>query len=165
MRYILTILPLMLLFLGCADKNAFSKFNMKTDQELGAASLQGSKIKLGEKVEGIVSAVYLNDVYPDIYNTNEYFYVYLYLKDEKQMHNPNTLDKIELTMKLDGKLPVKIKKLSHQNKFTHLTSIESEWKKYYLVAFKEEKENSAINLVLESGQFSSDALTYQKDEQ
>lgn len=164
MKSILTILTFSLLFLGCADKNAFSKFNMQPDQELSAASLQGSKIKMGENVEGIFSAIYLNKVYPNIYSVNEYFYVYLYLKNEKEMYNPNTLDDIKLTMKLNGKLPVKIKKLDAKNKFSHLASVDSEWRRYYLVAFEKE-DMSEISLVLETDQSSSDALTYQKDEQ
>jgi hypothetical protein len=99
-----------------------------------------------------------------VYNTNEYFYVYLYLKDEKEMYNPNTLDEIKLTMRLNGKLPVKIKKLDAKNKFSHLASVNSEWRRYFLVAFERE-DKSEINLVLETDQSSSDALTYQKDEE
>jgi len=164
MKYILIILTFAIIFAGCAEKNAFTKFNMLPDQELSAASLQSSKIKIDDKIDGIVSAIYLNKVYPDIYNKNEYFYVYLYLKDGKEMFNPNTLDEIRLTMKLNNKLPVKIKKLSYENKFSHLTSVHSQWRRYFLVAFEEEKE-SELSLVLESGQSSSDALVYQKDEQ
>ncbi|MEA2091793.1 MAG: hypothetical protein U9O83_05470 [Campylobacterota bacterium] len=164
MRYILIILIFALISTGCAEKNAFSKFNMQTEQELSAASLQSSKIKTADKVDGIVSVIYLNKVYPDVYSKNEYFYVYLYLKDEKEMFNPNTLDEIKLTMKLNSKLPVKIKKLSHKNKFSHLVSVHSQWMRYFLVAFEEEEE-SELSLVLESGQSSSDALVYQKDEQ
>ena len=164
MRYILTILTFSLLFMGCADKNAFSKFNMQPDQELSAASLQGTKVKMGENVQGIFSAIYLNKVYPNVYTVNEYFYVYLYLKDEKKMHDSNTLDDIKLTMKLNGKIPLKVKKLDAKNQFSHLASVHSEWKRYYLVAFEREKE-SEINLVLETDQSSSDALTYQKGEE
>jgi hypothetical protein len=163
MKYIFIILTFWILFVGCADKNAFSKFNMQEDQELSAANLQGSKIKMGENVEGIVTAIYLNKVYPHRYSVNEYFYVYLYLKNNKKMYNPNTLEDIKLTMKLNGKLPVKIKKLDARNKFSHLASVESEWNRYFLVAFEEEKENE-ISLVLETDQSSSDALIYQKDE-
>jgi hypothetical protein len=164
MKYILTILTFSLLFIGCADKNAFSKFNMQVDQELSASSLQESKIKMGENVEGVFSAIYLNDVYPNVYTVNEYFYVYLYLKDKKEMYDTNTLDKIKLTMKLNGNLPVKIKKLDSNNKFSNLASVNSKWRKYYLVAFKREVKNK-INLVLETDQSSSEALTYQKDEE
>ncbi|NOR56945.1 MAG: hypothetical protein GQ474_00300, partial [Sulfurimonas sp.] len=103
-------------------------------------------------------------VYPNVYTVNEYFYVYLYLKDEKEMHDSNTLDDIKLTLKLNGKIPVKVKKLDSKNQFSHLASVNSEWKRYYLVAFEREEE-SEINLVLETDQSSSDALTYQKDEE
>ncbi|WP_373002127.1 hypothetical protein [Sulfurimonas sp.] len=164
MRYILTILTFSLLFMGCADKNAFSKFNMQPDQELSAASLQGSKIKMGKDVEGIFSAIYLNKVYPNVYTVNEYFYVYLYLKNGKKMHDTNTLDEIKLTMKLNDKLPVKVKKLDAKNQFSHLASVNSEWRRYYLIAFERE-DKSEINLVLETDLSSSDALTYQKDEE
>lgn len=150
--------------MGCADKNAFSKFNMQPDQELSAASLQGTKIKMGENVEGIFSAIYLNKVYPNVYTVNEYFYVYLYLKDKKEMHDSNTLNDIKLTLKLNGKIPLKIKKLDSKNQFSHLASVSSEWRRYYLIAFERE-EKSEINLVLETDQSSSDALTYQKDEE
>ncbi len=164
MKSFFIFLTFLLLFVGCAEKNAFSKFDMLPDQELSADNLQSSKVKTGENIDGIVSVVYLNKVYPHIYNVNEYFYVYLYLKDEKEMYNPNTLDKIELTMKLNGELPIKIKKLSNKNKFSHLVSIDSEWRRYFLVAFQEVNEDK-LNLVLESGQSSSDELVYQKGEQ
>ena len=164
MRYILTILTFSLLFLGCAEKNAFTKFNMQEDQELSAASLQGAKVKMGENIDGIISAIYLNKVYPNVYTGNEYFYVYLYLKNGQEMYNPNTLDDIKLSMKLNGKLPVKIKQLDAKNKFSHLAFVKSPWRRYFLVAF-EQTSTSTINLVLETDQSSSDALTYQKDEE
>jgi len=164
MKYTITILIFLLVFLGCADKNAFSKFDLESEQELSADSLQSSKIKKGNNVRGIVSAIYLNKVYPNRYTKDEYFYVYLYLKDEKEMHNPNTLEDIKLTMRLNTKLPIKIKELDAKNKFSHLTSTYSEWMKYYLVAFEQVQENE-LSLVLETDQSSSDLLKYQKVEQ
>lgn len=152
------------LFVACADKNAFVKFNMQEDQELAAANLQSSKIKMSQSVEGIVSVIYLNKVYPKVYTNDEYFYVYLYLKDKKEMFDPKKLDDIKLTMKLNSRLPIKIKKLDAKNKFSHLSLVENEWHLYYLIAFKQESEDE-ISLVLESGQSRSDALVYQKGEE
>ncbi len=164
MKYIIITLTITLLLTSCADKNAFDKFNMQKDQELSADSLQSSKIKRSQDIDGLISAVYLNNIYPDIYNEHEYFYVYIYQKDKKEMYNPNTQDDIELTMKLNSKLPVKIKELSAINKFSHLTSVQSKWQRYFLVAFGKEDEDE-LNLILESGQSSSDALNYQKVKQ
>jgi len=164
MKYILIILTITLSLTSCADKNAFDKFNMQQDQELSADSLQSSKVKNGKNIEGLISAVYLNHVYPNIYNEHEYFYIYIYQKDKKEMYNPNTQNEIELTIKLNSKLPLKVKKLSSKNKFSHLTSAKSKWQRYFLIAFDKD-DKDILNLVLESGQSSSDALSYQKVKQ
>ncbi|WP_324170511.1 hypothetical protein [Sulfurimonas sp.] len=164
MKYILTLTIFFLLFTGCADKNAFSKFNMQKEQELSASNSQSSKIKTAQKIDGIVSAIYLNNVYPNTYTSNEYFYIYLYLKNEKEMYDPTSVDDINLTIRLNNKLPIKVEKLTNKNKFSHLSSVENEWRRYYLLAFKKDK-NNALNLVLESGQSFSGKLAFQKDEQ
>ena len=162
MKSFLTIVTFMVILTGCADKNAFTKFNMTTPQELAASSLQSSKIKLADKVDGIISVIYLNDVYPHTYFTNEYFFIYIYTKTKKEMYNPVTLKDVELTLKLNNKLPIKMKKLSNNNKFSDLVAVKSKWNRYYLVAFKEESSKK-LSIVLENGQFSSDPLIYQKD--
>ncbi len=164
MKSFLIILTFITLFTGCADKNAFSKFDMTTAQELSASSLQSSKIKSGEQIDGIFSVIYLNEVYPNTYFKNEYFYVYIYLKDKKKMYNPNLLEDVGLTLKLNSQLPIKIKQLPHANKFSNLIATKNEWNRYYLVAFKEQKSKK-LSIVLENDQSSSDPLIYQKDKQ
>jgi len=163
MKSFLVMFIFTIFFVGCADKNAFTKFDMTTAQELTASSLQSSKIKFSNGIDGIVSVVYLNDVYPHRYFTNEYFFVYLYLKNKKKMYNPTMLEDVDLVLKLNNKLPIKIKKLSHDNEFSDLINTKSKWNRYYLVAFKKEKSNK-LSIVLENGQSFSDPLTYQKDE-
>ncbi len=155
---------ILLMLSGCATKNAFSKFDMTSEQELSASSLQTSKIISGNKVEGVLSAIYLNEIYPKSFNQNEYFFIWLYLKNKKEMYNPNLLDDIDLVLKLNSKLPIKIKQLPHANQFSHLVSMKNRWSNYYLVAFEKE-EDKTLSLVLESGQSSSAELRYQKDEQ
>ena len=159
MKNILTLVVFISLFLGCADKNAFNKFNMPKDQELSIENLQSSKIKLKEETKGIFSAIYLNKIYPEVYNDAEYFYVFLYQKDTNKQ---DKFSSIEKNIKLNKKLPLKVEKLPPKNKFSRLTSISNEWNKYYLVSFKKDKKDK-LNLVFENGQFSSDQLVYQKD--
>jgi len=152
MKSILILTTLMLIFDGCSHKNAFSNFEMTQKQELGASSLQNSKVKEGERVDGIFSAIYLNEVYPKSFNQNEYFYVFYYLKNEE-----NT------SLKLNGLAPLKIKKLEKENQFSHLVKVQNRWTQYYLVSFAQQENN--ISLVFENGQSFSDTLVYQKDEQ
>ncbi len=163
MKYFFLSINFILLFAGCSHNNAFTQFKMTKEQELSISSLQSSKITLDEKVDGVFSAIYLNKVYPDAFNQNEYFYIYIYLKDAKKMYDPNSLDDIELVVKLNGKTPIKIKNLPSENQFSHLISTKSKWNRYYIVAFKESEKK--LNLVLENGNSSSAILMYQKGEQ
>ncbi len=153
-----------LLLSGCSYNNAFTKFHMDKEQELSASSLQSSKvISQDGQTKGVFSAIYLNDVYPESFNQNEYFYVSIYLKDKKKMYDPNKNEDVALTLMLNGELPIKIKKLPNKNQFSHLLSRTNDWNIYYLVAFKE--QGNTLSLVLKDKNSSSSALTYYKDEQ
>jgi len=153
-----------LLLSGCSYNNAFTKFHMDKEQELSASSLQSSKIISQDgQTKGVFSAIYLNDVYPESFNQNEYFYVSIYLKDKKKIYDPNKNEDVALTLMLNGELPIKIKKLPNKNQFSHLLSRTNDWNVYYLVAFKE--QGNTLSLVLKDKNSSSSALTYYKDEQ
>ena len=152
MKTFFIFLVFSILFAGCSNKNAFSRFNMSETQELGADSILNSKIKMGEETNGIVSVVYLNKVSPQTYKQDEYFYVYSYLKD-KNATPSFFLNKQEATS---------VEELPSSNQFTHLTSIDTKWNKYYLIRFA--KQGDILKFVLESGQSSSDPLVFEKDE-
>ncbi|NCO02104.1 MAG: hypothetical protein GW906_09770 [Epsilonproteobacteria bacterium] len=164
MKFFIISLSVLVMFTACATKNAFSKFEMTEQEELSISNLQSSKIMSGTVVKGVLSAVYLNEVYPNTFTKQEYFLVYLYQKEKQEMYNPNLLDDIKLTLKLNSQLPLKIKQLPHANNYSHLIGMQNDWNRYYLVAFEESTSNS-LSLSLESGQFSSVALIYQKGEQ
>ncbi|MDO8454346.1 MAG: hypothetical protein Q7S59_07230 [Sulfurimonas sp.] len=154
MKFFFTSLAFILFFSACADKTAFSRFEMSKEQELAASSLQSSKIVSEEGVDGVFSVIYLNAIYPDMVNKYETFYISLYLKKDKE----------NFVIKLNGKMPLEMEKLPHENKFSHLASTENEWNSYYLISFEKDSQDSKqLSLVLESGRSSSVALMYQKD--
>ncbi|MEA1954979.1 MAG: hypothetical protein U9N02_00620 [Campylobacterota bacterium] len=152
MKYIIITLISILFFNGCSKNNAFDDFDLDATQELSINSLQTSKIKNGYEIDGIFSAIYLNKIYPKLFNNNEYFFVYYYMKSDIE----------SVTLKINGSKPIKIKKLPAKNRFSNLAGIENEWNNYYLVAFKKQ-EKDTINLVLENGPYVSDLLVYQKE--
>jgi len=155
MKYALKILIFMLLIVGCADKNAFSKFNMTKDQELSASSVQNSKLKSEKGINGFFSVIYLNEVYPKKYTNNEHFFISIYLKNKKYD---------ELNITLNKKIPIKVEQLPFDNDFSTLISGKNRWKKDYLVVFNKEDSNT-LSFTVENGQFSSVALMYQKGKQ
>ena len=152
MKTFLVFLVFSIFFAGCAEKSAFSRFDMSEKQELGADSLMNSKVREGNRVEGVVSVIYLNKIYPEIYQEGEFFYVYMYLKNRDN----------KLSFILNNEEAISVKKLPIKNKFNYLTSIDTKWNKYYLVKFK--KQGDILKFLLESGPSSSDLLVFEKDE-
>jgi len=152
MKYIIITLITVLTFSGCSKNNAFDNFKLTKEQELSINSLQSSKIKSGEDIDGIFSAIYLNDIYPKLFNNNEYFFVFYYMKSND----------IDAKFRLNDENTIKIKKLPANNRFTNLIDMKNSWNSYYLVAFNKQEKKS-LNLLLENGQYISDPLMYQKD--
>ncbi len=152
MKTFLITLAFLVLISGCSSRNAFEQFSMSKKQELSANALQRSKIKFDDKVNGIVSIIYLNFVSPEEYSGDEYFYIYSYVKNKNY----------ELRFLLNDKAPISIKELPSKNEFTELTSIDNEWSKYYLVKFAPQED--MLNFVFETGPYSSDILKFEKDE-
>jgi len=145
-------LILLALSTGCAQKNAFDQFKLSQTQELSEDSIQSSKLKRGEDVDGVVTVVYLNKVLPEKYSDAEYFYVYLYKRNKKS----------EVTFWLNSKTTQEIEKLPVKNRFTDLTSFQAPWSSYYLVRFP--KEGDVLKFVVKEGEFESDTFKYEKDQ-
>lgn len=150
-----TILLTSLLFLsGCSHQNAFTKFELLQDQEAAIASLQSSKLEYNDKVAGVVSVIYLNEVYPKPYNGEEYFLLSLYLKEGEK----------EIQVQLNNKKPLKIKQLSHTNRLSHLSGTQNVWSRYYLVAFQEQSSDK-LSLVLKEGTYTSKNIVFRKNKE
>ncbi|MFK5938581.1 MAG: hypothetical protein QM497_09335 [Sulfurimonas sp.] len=152
MKSFLVFLVFSIFFAGCSEKSAFSRFNMSEKQELGVDSLMNSKVREGNRVEGVVSVIYLNKIFPETYQENEFFYIYMYLKNRNN----------KLNFILNNEKAISVEKLPVKNEFNYLTSIDTKWNKYYLVKFK--KQGDILKFLLESGQSSSDLLVFEKDE-
>jgi len=152
MKTLWLTLTFLVLFSGCADKNAFMKFNMNEKEELGADSLLNSKVKKGQKVDGIVSVVYLNKVYPKKFTEDEVFYVNFYVKDKTQ----------KFSFMLNQEKSIAVKKLEVQNPYSYLTPLNTKWSNYYLVRFKKQKD--ILSFVFHNGSFATDPLVFEKDE-
>jgi len=153
MKYLVLFLTLLILS-GCTHKNAFSNFDMDLDQQLSLQYHKKIKLTKNNQTLGTFSAIYLNEIYPNKYNENEYFYVYIYLKESKNIE--------DIKMLLNKKSPLKIEKLNHDNKFSKLTNERNKWSTYYLVSFV--KEGTTLNLTLGNDQSILASIMYQKDE-
>lgn len=152
MKKNLIIFIITLISLGCSSRNAFDNFSITEKQEFSENNIQSSKIKNGNIVHGTVSSIYLNKVSPELYKDAEYFYIYLFTKDEN----------LPLTFELNGLCSLVVKELNSTNEFTYLSLSHADWQRYYLVKFKEQED--ILKLVVKSGEFSSDTIVFEKDE-
>ena len=151
MKTFLIILSLTVLFGGCAQQNAFEKFELTATKERSEDNIQSFKIKRGEEVAGIFNVVYLNKVLPNLYKENEYFYVYYYMKDKNAT----------VHFELNGEPSLLREELPVQNEFTYLTSFEAPWSKYYLLGFK--KQENVLKLSIYSNTAASATVEFVKD--
>lgn len=143
----------MFAFDGCSTKNAFSSFNITPDQERSEENTKSSKIQNGNNIDGVVTAIYLNKAMPETYKENEFFYVYLYTKQDNQ----------NIEFLLNGEAPLKVEELEVENMFTRLTSFKADWSKYYLVAFTSQTEE--LSLLVRNAEFTSNKLLFEKEEE
>jgi len=152
MKTLWLLLTFLILFSGCADKNAFTKFNMSEKEELGADSILNSKVEKGQEVNGIVSVVYLNKVYPEKSFKEEVFYVNFYIKNDTK----------NISFMLNEKTALSVKELTSKNVYAFLTPLKTKWSKYYIVKFKKQKD--MLTFIFRNGSFSSNPLVFEKDE-
>ncbi|MDD5156975.1 hypothetical protein [Sulfurimonas sp.] len=160
MKYFFIISIFLLFFTGCSEKNAFVKFKMSKDEEQSVSSLQTSQIKFkNAEIAGVISAVYLNEIYPERFKEYDSFFVYIYMKDSKNTDSINP----KINLEMNEAIPKNITELSSNNEFTHLVDIKSSWNRYYLVEF--EKDCNTLNLTFDNGLSMSSVLKYIKGDQ
>ena len=152
MKIFFTILTITILLTGCATRNAFSKLEITEEQEKAIENTISGKLESQNIVGGVFSAIYLNNVILKTDNDNINFYISIYLKNQST----------DLNITSNEQSPLEIVKLSQTNEYSHLLHTKSEWTKNYIVSF-ENNESAGINLLIESGQFSSGQLNYVKD--
>jgi len=151
MRTFFIILLFFLLFNGCAQQNAFERFDISKNKEHIEENIQTLKLKKGSEVAGIATVVYLNKVFPQEYKEREYFYIYYYVKDQNA----------KVHFLLNGKKALSRKLLPADNRFAKLVSFEAPWSKYYLVSFA--KEGRVLHFTIQTDTAAKATLQFVKD--
>ena len=151
MKTFLIILLFIMSFSGCSTNNAFHEFNMDEMQEFSEEKIQSSVIKNEKENDGLVTVIYLNQVYPERYKDYEYFYAYLYSKSDHK----------DIKFLLNEEECFLVEELPSYNKFSNLTSFKADWKRYYLLKF--EKQGGVLNFKVQNAGFSSEPIKYLKE--
>ncbi|MDD2789321.1 MAG: hypothetical protein PHU40_01520 [Sulfurimonas sp.] len=148
------ILAVFSIFLGgCSQKSAFSNFELTRAQEFSISNTQRAKIVAPDKVEGAFTAVYLNNIYPEVYTQNDAFLICLYTKDDM---NPK-----DLQFRSNANEALLIEKIEDPYSFQELIEMQNSWNSCYLMEF-ESNEEREIQLQIKSDTYQSMVLTYKK---
>jgi len=150
MKYFLINTLFVLLFSACSYQNAFTKFNMSSEEELIATNSQSSKIETKNGVIGILNAVYINNTDRIYFDKEEYFLVSVYMKNEDE----------EYSFKLNNQEPLEVKELHDVKEFTTYIKNPKEWEKYYILSFK--KSSKKLDFILVNKGYDSSILHFQK---
>ncbi len=161
---LLSLLTLVLfLFSGCSKTTAFDFFKMDKNYEKAISNLQSGTIAKSFETEAILSSVYLNEVYPDKYNDAEYFFLALYLSNDKRLFFKSDLGDPDYKLTLNNVNFVDGEELQSEHKLRSLMPINNEWNRYYLIKFNSQKGRNDLLLKLENNELDTIELHYLKD--
>ncbi|QSZ41795.1 hypothetical protein GJV85_06625 [Sulfurimonas aquatica] len=152
MKTFLVILIFSIIFSACSKNNAFYRFNITKTQEISEDNILSVKIKKNGIGDGIATVIYLNKVFPQTYNDDEYFYISMYTKSNRD----------NFDFFINDNRAYKIERLDSKNEFSTLVSVDTQWRQNYLIRFTTQER--VMNFYLKSSEHSSDKLIFEKDE-
>ncbi len=161
MRFSILTLCLLIGFGGCAEKGAFDLFKMDESHERSVEQLRTGAIIESLETKALLSAIYLNPVYPQTYNDGEYFIGAFYFTRGLRNVKKWDLDTFGYTLTLNGQNSTSMEELKESDPRRALIPVQNNWNKYYLIRFDSAPEGN-LTLVLENNQTGSVALSYPK---
>lgn len=161
MRFYVLGLIALLTMSGCADKGAFDLFTMDKAHERSIEQLRTGSIVLSLETKAIISALYLNPVYPERYKDSEFFIAAIYFENDMRSVKKRDFKDIGYHLTLNGKEPVEIEELKETDIRRQLIPVRNTWNRFYLIRYKNFSEG-ALTLQLENNQTGRVVLNYQK---
>ncbi len=131
-----SILVSLALLSGCSQQ--FKHYNLDATKESAASSFQSATILDGNKVDMVISAVYLNDVYPQYPLDASYFLVAVYSKNPAELlfltGFPYDRDNAYV-LKRGSDSALSADQLDDDDPLIELMPIHTRWAKYYYVTY------------------------------
>jgi hypothetical protein len=159
------LIPVLALLLGaCAQQDAFEYFTTDPEFEKAAMNLRTARIVENNQSAAIISAVYLNRVYPEYNEGFEYFLVSFYARDHSSLlPSDANASGSRFRLMLNGTLPGETTQLQEGDRLRELMPIDTIWNDYYLLVYPQQFSDTLI-LKLENDRSGQAVLRFQKDE-
>lgn len=163
MKIFLTTLGMALLFTGCAQKGTFDMFKVDEAHERAVEQLRTGSIVQSLETKALVSAIYLNPVYPEKYNDGEYFVGAVYFERDNRDLKKWDLSTHGYTLTLNGKKATIIEELRESDPRRDLIPVQNNWNKYYFIRFDQQSPHGVLTLLLENNQTGQVELSFPKE--
>jgi len=162
MRISLIAIAGLLMFGGCADKGAFDMFRMDETHERSVEQMRSGTIIQSFETKAIISALYLNPVYPKQYKDGEYFVAAIYFEKPQNLETKKwDIKEYGYSLTLNGASPAQMEEIKENDPRRALIPVQNKWNRYYFIRFEPAGESSLM-LRLESNQTGSVVLNYPK---
>lgn len=161
MRFSILVWMALVGFSGCAQKGTFDMFKMDEAHAKAVEQLRTGAIVQSLETKALVSAVYLNPIYPEKYNEGEYFVGAFYFEQNNRNLKKWDLDTHGYQLTLNGEKAMVIEELEESDPRRSLIPVQNNWNKYYFIRFDSVPEG-VLTLLLENNQTGRVALNYQK---
>jgi len=149
---------------GCTRTTAFDFFKMDEEHERAVTNMRTGTIVRSFETHAIISAVYLNAVDPEKYSGDEYFFIALYLQEDKRLCYKEGLGDPDYTLTLNGQHFLSGEELKKGDELRSLMPIQNEWNRYYLIRFASSATDE-LSLALENDRYGKVELAYLKARQ
>jgi len=90
----------LVLFTGCSQTTAFDFFSTDTYYEKSISNMQKASLMRDMETKALLHAVYLNNVDPDVYAGDEYFYVAVHIIEDAYDPKKHGLRNLDYTLKM-----------------------------------------------------------------
>jgi hypothetical protein len=149
---------------ACTHQDAFEYFSTDPEHERAALNLRTARIVENNQSAAIISAVYLNRVYPEYNEGFEYFLVSFYARDRSSLlPSDANASGTEYRLMLNGTVAGETTQLPEGDRLRELMPIDTIWNDYYLFVFPQQFSDTLI-LKLENDRSGQAVLRFQKDE-
>lgn len=161
MRFLSIAMIALIGFSGCAQKGTFDLFKMDEAHERSVEQLRTGAIVQSFETKALLSAIYLNPVYPQTYNDGEYFVGAVYFEQDSRDLKKWDLYAHGYALTLNGQKPTLLEELKENDPRRALIPVQNNWNKYYFIRF-DSVPAVTLTLLLENNQTGKVALNYQK---
>ena len=163
------LLAIIIIFAGCSNKQegALSVLNIDQAQEKALSYSKSAQIINSLELRAKITATYLNPIYPDKNNSNERFFVGIYVPGDYGKPKPEDINRTDYRLVLQvgdkNETAVDVKIVDKKSQFFYRMTNKDNWSRYYIVEFpKTSPKVENMSLILISAEYGTAKMDFVK---